>query len=64
MAENDGEGQADGEFDGPGDAETGETHDMSSLLGEIEKYRDIKPVRKYLITEMLSTMPDQDGGAG
>lgn len=42
------------------DAEAGVTRDSSALLVEIEKYRDIKPVRKYLITEMLSTMPDQD----
>lgn len=41
------------------DSQTGQAHDTTALLGEIEKYRDIKPVRKYLITEMLSTMPDE-----
>ncbi len=44
------------------DADAGNEHDNTNLLGEIEKYRDIKPVRKYLITEMLNTMPRQSEG--
>lgn len=44
------------------DAESGKERDTTALLGEIEKYRDIKLVRKYLITEMLNIMPEQTEG--